>query len=285
MLGTEAVGLRRGRPTSALATWALTVHLWARSVAAGAVVVAMVALYLHVLYGHLWRLAAPGVALVAAAVAAASARAAWSGFPTVWRRRVEASTLLAAGSAALWLAGGVLRHHTMVDWVSGPAAALAVVAAGLPAYALGSRRHRDLGQSPLLFWHLSVQAVMAGSAALYLLTPALNTHEGGRELLAKAFVTAGTVHLLMVLTGHTGRPDSAYSSRVTRLMTGGRTGRVFWVGAIGGCLSTVALGLAGWDGKGEAATWIAALVAQAALLAYSYAFVSVGQDLASRWRC
>jgi|GEM_PF-5937386 len=260
----------------------LTVHLWARSVAAGAVVVAMVALYLDVLYGHLWRLAAPGVALVAAAVAAASARSAWSGFPAVWRRRVGATLMLAAGAAALWLTGGVLRHHSMVDWISGPAAALALVAAGLPAYALGSRPDRDLGQSPLLFWHLSVQAVLAGSAALYLLTPALNTHEGGRELLAKAFVTAAVVHLLMVLTGHTGRPHSTLAGRVTTLMTGGRTGRVFWIGAIGGSLGTVVLGLAGWDGKGETATWVAALVAQAALLAYSSVFVSVGRNLSGR---
>ena len=52
---------------------------------------------------------------------------------------------------------------TPLAWLGIPVSALM---AGYTAFLFGQAEGRDLWQSPLLFWHLVVQAVMVGSGAL-----------------------------------------------------------------------------------------------------------------------
>jgi Fe-S-cluster-containing dehydrogenase component/formate-dependent nitrite reductase membrane component NrfD len=270
--------------------WKVTAYLWTKAFGAGALMVALVALHLDVLSGYLWRLAAPGVALVGVAATGVLLVADLKRpdrfhyillrpNPRSWLFRGAVILAAYAALATLWLVGGVLHRHALVTWVSGPAAVVGLLTASYTGYLFGQAEGRDLWQSPLLFWHLAVQAVMVGSGALYLLTPFLNTHEGGRELLAKAMVTATVVHLAMVLVEHTGRHPTRGAQVAARMITHGRYARTFWVGVVGGGVLVVGLGLAGWDGHGQVPTFVAAVLAQASLLAYESVFVRAGQDV------
>lgn len=270
--------------------WPVTTYLWTKAFGAGALMVAVVALYLDVQHGYLWRLAAPTVALVGVAATGALlvadlkrperfAYVLLKGNPRSWLFRGAVILAAYAGLAALWLLGGVLHLDGLVTWVSGPAALLGLLTASYTGFLFGQAEGRDLWQSPLLFWHLAVQAVMVGAGALYLLTPFLDTHAGGRELLAKALVAATVVHLAMVLVEHSGSHQTRGASVAARMMTRGRYAPTFWVGAVGGGLLAAGLGVAGWDGQGQVPTLLAAALAQVALLAYESVFVRAGQDV------
>ena len=66
----------------------------------------------------------------------------------------------------LWLLAAALDvgwAMTVLAWLALPASAMM---AGYTAFLFGQAEGRDLWQSPLLFWHLLVQAVMVGSGAL-----------------------------------------------------------------------------------------------------------------------
>ena len=54
-------------------------------------------------------------------------------------------------------------------WVIWPAALFAIASAGYSAFLFAQARGRDFWQSPLLFWHLLVKAVLAGAAVLILI--------------------------------------------------------------------------------------------------------------------
>ncbi len=270
--------------------WKVTAYLWTKAIGAGALMIAMLALYLDVSYGHMWHLAAPAVALVgigATGVLLVADLKRPDRFhyvllkpnPSSWLFRGAVILGLYAAVASVWLLGGLLGADSLVDWVAVPAAILGLLTASYTGYLFGQAEGRDLWQSPLLFWHLAVQAVMVGAGALYLLTPFVDTHEGGRELLAKLLVTATVGHLLMVLVEHTGRHQTRGAAAAAHLMTHGRYARTFWLGGVGCGLLVVVLGLFGWDGHGQPMTWVAALLAQVALLSYESVFIRAGQDV------
>jgi formate-dependent nitrite reductase membrane component NrfD len=54
-------------------------------------------------------------------------------------------------------------------WVIWPAALFAIASAGYSAFLFAQARGRDFWQSPMLFWHLLVKAVLAGAATLILI--------------------------------------------------------------------------------------------------------------------
>jgi Fe-S-cluster-containing dehydrogenase component/formate-dependent nitrite reductase membrane component NrfD len=68
----------------------------------------------------------------------------------------------------LWLVQISLQGRVS-PWVVWPTAWFAIASAGYSAFLFAQARGRDFWQSPLLFWHLLIKAVLAGSALLVLI--------------------------------------------------------------------------------------------------------------------
>ena len=69
---------------------------------------------------------------------------------------------------ALWLVEIYLQGQVS-PWVVWPTALFAIASAGYSAFLFAQARGRDFWQSPMLFWHLVVKAVLAGAAVLILI--------------------------------------------------------------------------------------------------------------------
>ncbi len=111
---------------------------------------------------------------------------------------------------------------------------LAVGVAIYTAFLFAQAEGRDLWQSPLLPFHLIVQALMIGSAALLILTPFISA---SAELITTSsiiFVTALIVDLFITLTGEFGIPHaSEVAAKAAHEISHGRYKNKFWWGSIG----------------------------------------------------
>jgi formate-dependent nitrite reductase membrane component NrfD len=137
---------------------------------------------------------------------------------------------------------------------------LSLMAAAYTAYLFAQAKGRDLWQSPLLPPHMAVQAVLAGSAALLVVT-------GDEWPVATVLTWASVIHLLFVLGETTLPHGTAHAHLAVWEMTRGRYSSFFWTG--------VALVLIG-----SLAPWIGVWAAPAALiglLAHEHAYVQAGQ--------
>ena len=85
--------------------------------------------------------------------------------------------------------------------------------AGYTGFLFGQAEGRDLWQSPLLFWHLIVQAVMVGGGAMAVAAAIAGTPPAEFALIARVFAIATVVHVLMLLAEYGGKHTSKGSSR------------------------------------------------------------------------
>ena len=69
--------------------------------------------------------------------------------------------------------------------------------AGYTAFLFGQAEGRDLWQSPVLFWHLLVQAVMVGSGALAVAGLFADLSDSA-WLRCRSFVLSTVLHLLLL---------------------------------------------------------------------------------------
>ncbi|HUP15154.1 MAG TPA: 4Fe-4S dicluster domain-containing protein [Acidimicrobiia bacterium] len=137
---------------------------------------------------------------------------------------------------------------------------LSLMAAAYTAYLFAQAKGRDLWQSPLLPPHMAVQAVLAGAAALLVVT-------GDEWPVATVLTWASVIHLLFVLGETTLPHGTAHAHLAVWEMTRGRYSSVFWTGVV-----LVLIGsLAPWIG-----VW-AAPAALIGLLAHEHAYVQAGQ--------
>ncbi len=75
--------------------------------------------------------------------------------------------MIFGGLAIVWLVQGVTRG-AVSPWIIWATALFGIASAGYSAFLFAQARGRDFWQSPLLFWHLLVQAMTAGAAMLLL---------------------------------------------------------------------------------------------------------------------
>jgi Fe-S-cluster-containing dehydrogenase component/formate-dependent nitrite reductase membrane component NrfD len=289
----------------------VTAYLWTKAVGAGAMLIAALARLIGVDLGLLGDVVAPAVGVAGIAVTGLLLVADLKRperflyiflkpNPRSWL--FWGSVVLAIGAAVFsaWLVLGVLTAldvlgggGAVLTWLAVPTLAAAVMVTGYTAFLFGQAEGRDLWQSPLLFWHLEVQAVMVGAGALAIAASAVHLDDAGRTLLGAALTVATAVHIGIVLVEYLG--PHATSRRVTgRRVTSrhategaaaavgmavhGRYARTFWGGGIGLAALGVVLAGLGWAGLPAAAV-IAGLVVQAALLAYESVFVRAAQDV------
>ena len=151
------------------------------------------------------------------------------------------------------------------------------------AYLFAQAEGRDLWQSPLLPFHLVVQAFLAGSGMLLivdLLAPMPADMSRGIQI---AFAVALIINLFITLAGEFGiAHPSEVAARAAHEISHGRYRNQFWWGAIGlGTVLPLALLALGtfFGGASAFLLAIAAIAAIAGLYLYEYVFVMAPQDI------
>ncbi len=276
--------------------WRVTAYLWTKAVGAGVLLVAALAHFLGMDLGSLGTVAAPAVAV--AMVAVTGVLLVWDlkrperflyiflkPNPTSWLFWGAVALAAYALVAGLWLLLGLAEALTTFDggalWsvfavLAVPTAALA---AGYTGFLFGQAEGRDLWQSPLLLWHLIVQAVMVGAGALTVLAPFFKLTHGAHAVLVRTLVLATAAHVLMLLMEYGGRHATAHAATAAHLVTHGPYARQFWLAGVGLAVVGALLAGPGWNGRMAPLAVVAGLAVQAALLAYESVFLRAGQDL------
>ncbi len=190
--------------------------------------------------------------------------------------------ILFSGISFLWLASGVLQLEEITASLRWPSLFAEVLAAGYTAFLLAQARARDLWQSRLLFWHLVVQAFMAGSAALVVGALLLSSGTTLTAFLVRCLLGSVCAHGMLIL-GETAVPrKNRGASRAVRYMIRGPLARLFWFGAVlAGVVFPVymlSIHIAG-DLAGLALPVASAAASLLGLLAYNDCYVRAGQAL------
>lgn len=163
-------------------------------------------------------------------------------------------------------------------WLLVTGISLAILAAVYTAFLFAQAEGRDLWQSPLLPWHLFVQAVMAGAAGLLLVAPLFGL--GARESAALAGTLAVSlgVNLLLTAGGELAIPHaSQVANMAARMITRGRYRVAYrWSLAGGLLLPLVLLFVAGPSPLALAA---ASLLAIGGLFLYEWCYVMAPQQV------
>ncbi len=155
---------------------------------------------------------------------------------------------------------------------------LAIGVAIYTAFLFAQAEGRDLWQSPLLPFHLIVQALMAGSGAILILNAFGVAAEMGRVALL-TFIVALLLDLFLTLFGEFGMPHaSEVAARAAHDISHGRYRTHFWWGsiALGHVIPLLlVLFVSGRPFVGA----VAAVCAIVGLYLYEYAFVMAPQEI------
>jgi len=154
---------------------------------------------------------------------------------------------------------------------------LGIGAAIYTAFLFGQAEGRDLWQSPLLPFHLFVQALMMGAGSLLLLDLFIATPPELTSLLVWTFGVSLVVDLFVTLLGEFGMPHaSEVAAQAAHAISHGRYARTFWLVAIViGHLVPLTLLAVGGPLPGA----VAAVAAVIGLYAFEYVFVMAPQEI------
>jgi Fe-S-cluster-containing dehydrogenase component/formate-dependent nitrite reductase membrane component NrfD len=237
------------------APWGMAVaaYLWTKSIAAG---VLMLAAYLvaagYEPGGAIVRFIAPVIALVFTAVTSVLLVADLKRpdrfyyiltrpNPGSWLVRGAYILMLYGALSTLWLLSGWFLRTVppLLMWL---AVTLAICAACYSAFLFAQAKGRDLWQSPIFFWRLLVQAVIAGAAVLAIAAVWAGTGPQTGVALAKILIASLGISFFMIVAEVTIAPASEDFRLATRIMTAGSMKRPFWLLAVAlGTLAPVVL--------------------------------------------
>src|SRR5216683_2161585 len=181
---------------------------------------------------------------------------------------------------AAWFIGGLLDSTGILRWLLLPAALFGIAGAGYTAFLFGQAEGRDFWQSPLLLPILLVQATLAGSAALGLLSWALNAGSTLGRLFTIVLLSAITLHVLLILVEVFGPHSNRHVALAARYMSSGGLKDAFWgpFFAIGSIIPIVMLSVALLVPAAQPALLgFAGILALAGLFYYEHCFVVAGQ--------
>jgi Fe-S-cluster-containing dehydrogenase component/formate-dependent nitrite reductase membrane component NrfD len=274
--------------------WRVTTYLWAKGVGGGALILAALAWLFGVDLGILGSIVAPALGVLG--TGATGALLVWdlkrperfwyllakSNFRS-WLVLGAYALGLHAAVSGIWLLYGIgtmtgliessPRVWTVLAVLGIPAG---VLVAGYTAFLFGQAEGRDLWQSPLLFWHLIVQALMVGSGAMAVAALITGTES---TLIARVFAVATGLHVLMLMLEYLGQHASKAAAAAAHMVTHGRYARLFWTGGVALSALAVLCGVAGWNGMAVPVVALAGLATQVSLLCYESVFVRAGQDV------
>jgi Fe-S-cluster-containing dehydrogenase component/formate-dependent nitrite reductase membrane component NrfD len=191
----------------------------------------------------------------------------------------------AGGVVGLLGPAPVTTLRVPLAWIGFP---LALLAAIYTAFLFAQAEGRDLWQSPLLPFHLAVQAFMVGAGMLFMVELAialagLPLPPGMSAWLAWVFGVSLALDLFVTLVGEFGIPHaSEIAARAAHAISHGRYRGWFWGGSItfGHVLPLALLLLAiALPGVGLLVRAIAGLAAIIGLYTFEYAFVMAPQEI------
>jgi Fe-S-cluster-containing dehydrogenase component/formate-dependent nitrite reductase membrane component NrfD len=181
---------------------------------------------------------------------------------------------------AAWFLAAILGAFSVIGWLLVPAAIFGIAAAGYTAFLFGQAEGRDFWQSPLLFPILIVQALLAGSAALGLLAWILGAFRALTALFAAVLLAALALHCILVLIEVFGAHSNSHVATAARYMRRGALRRIFWgLFFVIGSLLPLALLIVALllPGVQPILLGSAAVLALIGLFAYEHCFVVAGQ--------
>jgi Fe-S-cluster-containing dehydrogenase component/formate-dependent nitrite reductase membrane component NrfD len=183
---------------------------------------------------------------------------------------------------AAWFGAGVFGFSAFLRWLLIPAVLFAGATAGYTAFLFAQAEGRDFWQSPLLLPILLVQAMLAGAAALGLLSWFLNAGSTLRTLFTIVLLSAVVVHMLLALVEVFGAHSNSHVAAAAHFISRGDLHRVFWglFIIIGSALPFIMLSSALLIPVAQPALLgVAGITALVGLFAYEHCFVTAGQSV------
>jgi Fe-S-cluster-containing dehydrogenase component/formate-dependent nitrite reductase membrane component NrfD len=181
---------------------------------------------------------------------------------------------------AAWFGAALLGFSDVIRWLLIPAALFGAAGAGYSAFLFGQAEGRDFWQSPLMLPILIVQASLAGAAGLGLLAWALNAEIRLTNLFTMVLLGAIVLHVVLVFIEVFGAHSNSHVAAAARFMTRGGLKDTFWgpFFLVGSLVPIVMLCVAVFVPVAEPALLgLAGIVALAGLYAYEHCFVVAGQ--------
>jgi Fe-S-cluster-containing dehydrogenase component/formate-dependent nitrite reductase membrane component NrfD len=179
-----------------------------------------------------------------------------------------------------WFIAALLGMTDILRWLFIPAMLFGAAGSGYSAFLFGQAEGRDFWQSPLLLPALLLQAIIAGSSALGLLSWVLNAGSAISTLLTITLLCSITLHVFLVLVEVLGSHSNSHIATAAHYMRSGGLRDTFWVPffAIGSILPIVMLCIALFVPVAQPALLgFAGILALAGLFAYEHCFVAAGQ--------
>jgi len=163
--------------------------------------------------------------------------------------------------------------HPLLLWAT---ATFAVASAGYSAFLFAQARGRDFWQSPMLFWHLLIQAIAAGAATLTLIGSVLGVTLPLFSWLGHLLVISLSLSLAMIFGELLMKHGAEDAVRAGELLLRGPLKKSFWifVVALGSVLPIV---LVLWPISSLIPNIAAALLALFGLWMYEHLWVRAGQ--------
>ena len=281
--------------------WMVSTYLGTKSIGAGVMLVAALALALYGLHGSLngainalFGIAAPiigglFIALTLVLLVADLKRPERALFlvtkanPTSWL--VWGGYILGIFGLieALWFGASVFGLFAFLRVLLIPAVLFGAASAGYTAFLFGQAEGRDFWQSQLLLPILLVQAVLAGSATLGIMTLFIMPATSIVGLLTITLLSAVIVHLLLVLMEVFGSHSNSHVASAAHYITNGPLRRIFMGLFLGtGCVVPMVLLIVALlvPIAQIPLLAIAGLLALVGLFAYEHCFVVAGQSVA-----
>lgn len=181
---------------------------------------------------------------------------------------------------AAWFGAALLSFTFALRWLLLPAALFGAAAAGYTAFLFGQAEGRDFWQSPLLLPILLVQATLAGSAALGLLSWVLNADSTIGRLFTLVLLGSVGVHVLFVMLEVFGAHANSHVAAAAHAISGGLLRANFWglFFAVGSLIPLALLSIALLFPTAQPVLLsIAGIIALVGLFAYEHCFVTAGQ--------
>jgi Fe-S-cluster-containing dehydrogenase component/formate-dependent nitrite reductase membrane component NrfD len=172
---------------------------------------------------------------------------------------------------ALILTGNAV--HPLLMWAT---ATFAVASAGYSAFLFAQARGRDFWQSPMLFWHLLIQAVAAGAATLTLIGSVLGVTLPLFSWLGHLLVISLCLSLAMIFGELFMKHGAEDAVRAGDMLVRGPLKKSFWIFVVllGSILPIV---LVLWPISSLLPNIAAALLALFGLWMYEHLWVKAGQ--------
>jgi Ni/Fe-hydrogenase subunit HybB-like protein len=158
------------------------------------------------------------------------------------------------------------------------AALAAIGSAGYSAFLFAQAKGRELWQSPLLFWHLLVQAIAAGAAMLITIGSLVGMTLGAYLVLRNLLAISLLLSLAMILIELSVTHRSEEVRRASALFTRGVFCKQFYIFVLAlGVIAPLALLL--WAGQFLWGPLAASMLALLGLWTYEHLWVRAGQAI------